>query len=107
MIYVANREALASFVDAWTQAATLAEVLVTDGMRERGGHPRPGCGDPADTRAPSARDQAPADRLDPPDWRTILADDATLLVLVWYSGHGHGRATVAGSDPVRPAPSSP
>ena len=36
-----------------------------------------------------------------------LSDDATMLVLDWYGGHGSGRTTVAGADPQRASTASP
>jgi serine phosphatase RsbU (regulator of sigma subunit) len=36
-----------------------------------------------------------------------LADDATVLVIDWYGGHGRGRRTSAGADPRRASPPLP
>jgi len=36
-----------------------------------------------------------------------LSDDATMLILDWYGGHGTDRATVAGADPRRASPAAP
>jgi serine phosphatase RsbU (regulator of sigma subunit) len=83
-------------------------VLVTDGMRERnaadldlpamlrsiaGLHPR---------EAARALADAVLDVAGP-----TLADDATLLILDWYDGHGRGRRTSGGADPERASAALP
>jgi len=83
-------------------------VVLTDGMRERnaasldlpallgsitGLHPR---------EAVRALADAVLEVAGP-----TLADDATLLLLDWYGGHGQPRRTVAGADPTRASPALP
>jgi hypothetical protein len=36
-----------------------------------------------------------------------LADDATLLIVDWYGGHGQPRHSTAGADPERASPALP
>jgi serine phosphatase RsbU (regulator of sigma subunit) len=77
-------------------------VIITDGMRERnaanldlpaalrsiaGLHPR---------EAVRALADAVLEIAGP-----MLADDATLLMLDWYDGHGQPRRSAAGADPQR------
>jgi hypothetical protein len=77
-------------------------VLVTDGMLERGAATLDLVGEIAQTRALHPRETTR--RLTDKVLQTCggsCADDATLLVLDWYGGHGRDRATVAGADPRR------
>jgi serine phosphatase RsbU (regulator of sigma subunit) len=83
-------------------------VVLTDGMRERkaanldlpatlrslaGLHPREAARALADAVLEVAG--------------SALADDATLLILDWYGGHGGARRTDAGADPTRASPPLP
>jgi serine phosphatase RsbU (regulator of sigma subunit) len=83
-------------------------VVVTDGVRERnaasldlaamlpsiaGLHPR---------EAVRALADAVLEVAGP-----TLADDATLLILDWYNGHGRGRRTSGGADPARASAALP
>jgi len=75
-------------------------VIVTDGMLERDATALNLIAEIARTRAlhPREATRRLTDRVletAGPD----LADDATLLVLDWYGGHGTDRATVAGASP--------
>ena len=77
-------------------------VLVTDGMLERGAATLDLIAEIGQTRDLHPRETTR--RLTDKVLQTcgpILADDATLLVLDWYGGHGRNRATVAGADPSR------
>ena len=77
-------------------------VLVTDGMLERGAATLDLVAEIRQTRALHPRETTR--RLTDKILETCgptLADDAPLLVLDWYGGHGRDRATVAGADPSR------
>ncbi len=77
-------------------------VLVTDGMLERGAATLDLVAEIGRTRELHPREATR--RLTDKVLQTcgpILADDATLLVLDWYGGHGRDRVTVAGADPSR------
>jgi serine phosphatase RsbU (regulator of sigma subunit) len=77
-------------------------VLVTDGMLERGAATLDLVTEIGQTRALHPRETTR--RLTDKVLETCggaLTDDATLLVLDWYGGHGRDRATVAGADPRR------
>jgi serine phosphatase RsbU (regulator of sigma subunit) len=77
-------------------------VLVTDGMLERGAAILDLTAEVSRSRALHPREATR--RLTDMVLETCgptLADDATLLVLDWYGGHGSGRGTVAGASPRR------
>ena len=77
-------------------------VLVTDGMLERGAATLDLVAEIGQTRELHPRETTR--RLTDKILETCgpaLTDDATLLVLDWYGGHGRDRATVAGADPLR------
>ena len=83
-------------------------VLVTDGMLERNAATLDLIAEIGRTRALHPREATR--RLTDMVLQTCgpaLADDATLLVLDWHGDHGRDRATVAGADPLAPAPPSP
>ena len=82
-------------------------MLVTDGMLERGAATLDLVAEIGRTRALHARETTR--RLTDKVLQTCgaaLTDDATLLVLDWYGGHGRDRMTVAGADPRRASPAS-
>jgi serine phosphatase RsbU (regulator of sigma subunit) len=83
-------------------------VVVTDGMRER---TAAGLDLPAMLRSiselhPREAVRALGDALLEVAGPT-LADDATLLILDWYGGHGRGRRTTGGADPRRASAALP
>jgi len=85
-------------------------VLVTDGMLERNAATLDLVAEISGSRALHPREATR--RLTDQVLRTsghTLSDDATMLVLDWYGGHGADRITVAGADPrlASPAAQSP
>ena len=77
-------------------------VLVTDGMLERGAATLDLTAEISRSRALHPRETTR--RLTDKVLETCgpaLADDATLLVVDWYGGHGSDRGTVAGASPRR------
>jgi serine phosphatase RsbU (regulator of sigma subunit) len=82
-------------------------VLVTDGMLERNAATLDLVAEISSSRALHPREATR--RLTDKVLRTSgwsLSDDATMLVLDWYGGHGTDRATVAGADPRRASPAA-
>jgi serine phosphatase RsbU (regulator of sigma subunit) len=80
-------------------------VLVTDGMLERNAAGLDLVRAIADTRMLHPREavRALADRVLSVTGG-VLADDATVLCLDWYGGHGRDRRTVHGADRAEPQP---
>ncbi len=83
-------------------------VLVTDGMLERNAATLDLIAEISHSQAlhPREATRRLTDRVLQISGPT-LSDDATMLVLDWYGGHGAGRATVAGADPRRASPAAP
>ena len=82
-------------------------VLVTDGMLERHAAGLNLANEIRATRSLHPREavRALADRVLEVTGGDV-SDDATVVCLGWYGGHGHDRSTRHGADPARTSPAS-